>query len=456
MMIDCKGRIRNQKELIGAGMTAHLRKMALDIIEHSLLAADPYAAVKRMVCLEGDELLIGKQRFDLAGFERIIVLGAGKASFPIAQALEDILGDRISDGVLILKHGDEASLNHIRVMYGNHPVPDEGGFRGAKAMLALAQSCTEKDLVIAGITGGSSALMPYPVPGVTLADKQRVNHLLLHSGADITQINAVRKHLSQIKGGWLAKHILPATLINLTVSDVVGDMLDYITDPTVPDTSTFGDARKVLDDFDLWDKFPASASAYLRNGGCEQETPKLFDGAPLYTYVVVDGAAASRGALARADELGFAPMILTTFLKGEAREAGMLFAAIALEIASHGRPLKPPCAIIAAGENTVTINGKYGKGGPNQEFVVSACSDIAGLDNVVIVAIDTDGTDGPTDLMGGIVDGSTYKQAQDQGIDIALALKHHDVSPLLDSLGAGIFTGPTGTNVNDLKLVLVG
>ncbi|MCK4473418.1 MAG: DUF4147 domain-containing protein, partial [Anaerolineae bacterium] len=286
------------------------------------------------------------------------------------------------------------------------------------------------------------------------------NQVLLHCGADITEINAVRKHLSRIKGGWLAKAILPATLVNLTVSDVVGDPLDYITGPTVADTSTFDDARGVLDRYKLWEAFPESAANYLRSGGEAQETPKDFGDAPIYTFLIVDSTAACLGAAERAAELGYKPMILTTMLKGEARDAGTLFAAIANEIVRFGRPMSAPCAIVAGGENTVTITEKHGKygigGGPNQEFALSACLDLVGLENVVLAAIDTDGTDGPTDLAGGIVDGSTLPAAQAKGIDVFRALHDHDASRVLQELGDAMVTGHTGTNVNDLRLLLVG
>jgi glycerate-2-kinase len=266
----------------------------------------------------------------------------------------------------------------------------------------------------------------------------------------------VRKHLSRIKGGWLAKAILPATLVNLTVSDVVGDPLDYITGPTVPDTSTFDDARGVLDRYELWEAFPESAADYLRSGGEAQETPKDFGDAPVYTFLIVDSTAACLGAAERAAELGYKPMILTTMLKGEAREAGTFFAAIAHEIVQFGRPMSAPCAIVAGGENTVTIPGEYGRGGPNQELALSACLDLVGLENVVLVAIDTDGTDGPTDLAGGIVDGSTLPAAQAKEIDVFRALHDHDASRVLQELGDAMITGHTGTNVNDLRLLLVG
>jgi glycerate-2-kinase len=418
---DKEGFILNREELTAHG-DSDLRRAAVDIIDSALTAANPRAAVDRLLHVDGDNLTIGTLELDLGRYERVFILGAGKASRGIAEELEGKLGDRI----------------------------------GARRVMDLAEGFTKKDLVFAGITGGSSALLALPVDGVTLEDKQRVNQLLLLSGADIFQINCVRKHLSQIKGGWLAKKILPATLINLTVSDVVGDQLDYITGPTVPDTSSFDDARSVMDEFDLWGSFPASASAYLRSGGDAQETPKDFGDLPLHTFVVVPGDAACVGAHERANELGFNSVILTSMLEGEASEAGSFLAAIAKEVVTFGRPLARPCAVVAGGENVVTIGSdQRGRGGPNQEFALSASLGIADLDKTVIVSIDTDGSDGPTDAAGGMVDGTTRAAALSKGLDPSLALRRHDVHGVLHGIGDAIVTGPTGTNVNDLKLLLL-
>ena len=451
--------LRNRDIVTSHGNIA-LRKAAVEIIEYALQAADPYTAVRRLVQLDSHLLSIGDLVLDLKRYERIFVVGAGKASLSIAQALEDILGDRISDGLFVLKHGSRADLKRTKVIYAAHPVPDENGHKGAQAMMEMAEGFAKNDLVFVGISGGSSALLALPVEGVSLADKQQANQVLLHCGADITEINAVRKHLSRIKGGRLAKAILPATLVNLTVSDVVGDPLDYITGPTVADTSTFDDARGVLDRHNLWEAFPESAADHLRSGGEAQETPKDFGDAPIHTFLVVDSTAACLGAADRAAELGYKSMILTTMLKGEAREAGTFFAAIANEIVRFGRPMSAPCAIVAGGENMVTIPDEYGKygegGGPNQEFALSACLDLVGLENVVLVAIDTDGTDGPTDLDGGMVGGRTLPRAQAKDIDVFRALHDHDASRVLQELGDAVITGHTGTNVNDLRLLLVG
>lgn len=448
-------RFQNREQVCNHG-NGRLRNLALDILEAGLEAADPGREVRAHVHLNGNNLVVYGKEFDLNRYARIFLFGAGKATLPITQVLEEMLGDRISDGVVILKKGSQSTLRRVQVFYGAHPIPDEEGNRGAKAMLAMADGLTEKDLVIAAFTGGSSALLPLPANGISLADKQEVNRILLSCGAEITQINAVRKHLSQVKGGLLARHILPATIINLTVSDVVGDMLDYITDPTVADTSTFEDARQVVTDFNLWEHLPQSVVLHLRNGGNAQETPKDFSHDPVHSFIVLDSAVACQAAEEKARQLGFNTMILTTMLKGEAREAGSFLAAIAQEIVLYGRPMARPCAIILGGENTVTLNGNHGLGGPNQELVLSAALGICGLEDVVIAAIDTDGTDGPTDICGAIVDGSSALQPQNAGLNLNKALRMHDASRYLEHLGDALKAGQTGTNVNDLKLILIG
>lgn len=434
----------------------YLRQCALDIIDHGLIAADPGNKAHSSIRLNGSILSVFDKEFDLNKYERIFIFGAGKATLPIVQVLEEILDNRITDGVVILKKGSQSCLNHVQVFYGGHPIPDEDGFLGARRMFNLAGNCRQNDLVIAVFTGGSSALVPLPVEEVSLAEKKEVTKLLLNCGADITQINTVRKHLSQIKGGWLAKRIFPATIINLTVSDVIGDQLDYITDPTVPDTSTFYDARKVIDDYNLWEQLPVSVAKYLHEGKSELETPKDFRGAPVFSYILTNGTDACLGAFNRAKELGFNSMILTTTLQGEAKEAGIFLSSIAKEVLNFDRPILKPCALILGGENTVTINNHCsGQGGPNQELALSAAIKISGLNQVLIMSIDTDGTDGPTEICGGIVDGSTGLRAANLGLNLTENIHQHNVSSALRLLGDAVVTGQTGTNVNDLKLILV-
>lgn len=447
--------IRNLDTLLAHG-NERLRRIVLDIVDHGLAKADPYKAVMATVSLKGDILTVGEMRLDLGKQGKIFLLGTGKATFPIAKALEDILGDRIADGVIICKYGQQGTLSRSRLYFSSHPIPDEAGYKAAGEALILARSTQPGDIVFAGITGGSSALMPYPVEGVTLEEKKLVNKLLLTCSANIIEINAVRKHLSRIKGGRLAQAIHPrAHLINLTVSDVIGDPLDYITCPTVPDTSSFDDARRTLTKYELWDKVPASVSRYLKEGGPDRETPKDLSDHLIHNFIVVAGTAACEGAAERARELGFETMILSTMLEGESREVGATFAAIAKEILMYRRPLKPPCVVIGGGETTVRITGDAGQGGPNQEFSLGAALWIDRVGDVVIVGQDSDGTDGPTDIAGGIVDNHTAERAKLLGIDLYAALTRHDVTPVLMKLEDAIVTGATGTNVNDLKLMLV-
>ena len=453
--------IKNSAEILSHGNIA-LRKTALDILNSGLESADPGIAARRLLRFDEAEktLWVGERRYLLSDFEHIYVLGAGKATFPIAKALEDIVGPYITAGIITCKQGQEGELKHCAMRVASHPIPDEAGMSAAKEILALAQKTQAKDLVFACITGGSSALMPLPVPEITLDDKKTANKLLLTCGANIIEINAVRKHLSLIKGGLLAQAIhKDALLINLTVSDVIGDPLDYITDPTVPDTSDFSDAQKTLDKYDLWDRMPSAISSYLKNPPRERETPKSFEGRRVENHILVPGDAACEGAAKRALELGYEPMVLSTMLEGESRELGRTFGFIAREILHSGRPLKCPCIVIGGGETTVSIgsinDAEHGSGGPNQEFALGAALEIGDIGSVVVVGLDSDGTDGPTDLAGGVVDDQSLSRAREKGVDIFSSLKKHDATTALQKLGDAILTGNTGTNVNDLKVMAV-
>jgi glycerate-2-kinase len=305
------------------------------------------------------------------------------------------------------------------------------------------------------MTGGSSALLCYPAEGITLQEKRRVHELLVTCGANIVEINAVRKHLSKVKGGLLAVAGSQAELINLTVSDVIGDPLDYICGPVVPDTSYVADAIDVLTKYELWDQVDPSVRAHL-SSGLQAETPKSFDKVKAHTFVVVPTLVSSAAVSKRALELDFSPLVLTTYLTGESREVGKCLAAIAQEIVHRERPIATPCAVIATGENTVTVPDGNGTGGPSQELAVSVARQIDGLPQVVAICIDTDGTDGPTGFAGAMVDGETASSARALGHDLSRALRAHDVTPLLQELQDILFTGATGTNVADLVVILVG
>ncbi len=448
--------IKNEKELVAHGCGS-LRKAVLDIADYALHAADPYLATRKLIGLQGDILNIGSLRFDLSQKGDIYVLGAGKASLSIARALDEVLGDRISLGLVIVKNKQDQLLQHIELREASHPVPDKAGLAAAEEVMRLARKAMKSDIAICAITGGSSALMSLPVSPVSLQDKQKVNELLLACGANIREINAVRKHLSDIKGGRLALSLFPAEIVNLTVSDVIDDPLDYITGPTVPDTSTFSDAIAVLDKYALWDDFPESATRYLRKASTELETPKDFreHADLLHSFILVSGESVCKAAADRAREIGFKPLVLTTALEGESKEEGTAMASLACQAKSTGSPLLPPCALIAGGETTVTISGNSGRGGPNQEFALSAALQLDKHDGIVIAALDTDGSDGATDIAGGLVDASTISRAIEAGLDPVAFLSTHDAATLLLAQGDAIITGPTGTNVNDLKIALV-
>ena len=451
------GYIKNAAQLLGHGNTV-VRKIALDIIEYALAKTDPYKATRALINIDNDVLAVGDLQFDLSAHRRIFLLGAGKATYPIAKALEDILGSKIADGIIVCKYGQQGRLTRSRMYLAGHPIPDESGLNASRSALELARQTKTDDIVFGCVTGGSSALLPFPVQGITLEDKKALTDILLTCGANIVEINAVRKHISRIKGGRLAKAMHSgAHLINLTVSDVIGDPLDYITDPTVPDTSTLEDARCTLTKFDLWTKVPSSISHFLKNAGPEHESPKNDDlaGQNRHDFIIVKGSAACEAAAEKARLLGYNTMILSTRLEGESKEVGLTFAAIAAEIVLNNRPLNTPCVVIGGGETTVKIDGDAGLGGPNQEFALSAALSIANSGNVVVVGLDTDGTDGPTDWAGAIADAGTVSRAGRAGLDLCDYLRRHNVTPGLQKLGDVIHTGATGTNVNDLKIMVI-
>ncbi len=433
-----------------------LRRLALDAVERGLADADPYEATRRLVGLDGGDIRIGEGKLRSADIARIVVLGAGKASYPIARALEDILGSRIKAGVVVSKYGQEGELKQARLRLAGHPIPDRGSVRAAGEMAALARATGPGDLVFAAITGGSSALLALPADGLSLADKQAVNRLLLSSGADIFEINAVRKHLSAVKGGRLARMLDDrACLVNLTVSDVVGDALDYITDPTVADTSTLADARLTLDKYDLWPELPATIRAYLGSGGPARETLKSLAPLEVRSHILIDSMAAVRATAAYLPDAGARIDLALDALVGESALQAPDFAGRAAR--SDMRESGGVLALVAGGENTVRLgSGVSGRGGPNQEFALAAARTLAGEGPAVLMAIDTDGSDGPTKWAGAIVDSTTVARAEAAGLDIDAHLARPDSTAFFEAIGDAVGTGATGTNANDLKLLLVG
>jgi len=449
-------RIKNKDQLL-SHRNRRAREVALDVIEHAMKTVDSYEVVKKLVYIENDrKLIVCDLSYDLSKVGNIYVVGAGKATFPIAQALDEILGDLIKRGTISVKRGEKRRLKHIKVREAGHPIPDEMGLEGAKEIVEIAKEAKEGDLVFACITGGASALVPLPAEGISLEDKRTVTDLLLKCGATIDEINAVRKHISAIKGGRLAMYIHPAEVINLIVIDEVAGLP---WGPTVPDNTTFEDAVRALKKNELWESIPVSVKKHLERGltdlNLETPKPRDFESSKIHSLVLANNEVVCEAAKKRAEELGFASMILSTVLEGESREAGIVLAGIAKEIEERGTPIKPPCVLILGGETTVTITGQSGKGGPSQELALGFALKIAGSENVMIATIDTDGMDGPTNIAGGIADGYTVERAKEKGIDIHESLMRHNSSYALNKLGDTIITGPTGTNVMDLNVIVI-
>lgn len=420
------------------------------LMRAALRAVDPEAAVHRHVHRSGQRLLVAGRRYDLQRYERVFVIGAGKAAVPMATAVASLLGERLTEGVVVTRYGQRGQsggdIPNIRVIEAGHPVPDENSLRGARLVVDLAQRATARDLVVCLVSGGGSALLTSPVPGLDLDALRTLTETLLRSGATIQEINAVRKHLSQVKGGQLARLVAPATLVTLVLSDVVGDRLDVIASgPTVADATTVADARAVL--------------ARYRASGVEpllRETPKPDDEAFRRAQHVIVGSnrAAARAAVAEAERRGYGTLLLSTYVEGEAREVGRVAAALAKGIRAHGDPVAPPACLVWGGETTVTVRGD-GVGGRNQELALAAALALEGWEGVRLVALGTDGVDGPTDAAGAVVTGATVPRARERGLDAREFLARNDSYHFFAAVDGLIRTGPTGTNVNDLLFILV-
>ena len=439
------------------GIEGERRRKIVRILQSALDAVDPLQAVRRYLRRDGQTLWVDDREYDLRGFEHIYVVGAGKAGAPMAQAVEQELGEHITAGVVNVKYEHVLPTRTVQLHEAGHPIPDEAGVAGAQRIAELLEQAGESDLVICLISGGGSALMTLPVAGVTLQDMKELTDALLRAGATINEINTIRKHLSQLKGGNLARLASPARVVSLILSDVVGNPLDVIASgPTVPDTSTFADAYGLLRRYGLVDKVPAAVVKHLSRGleGEISDTPKAGDIANTQDVIVASNDIAASDAERVAQELGLNTLLLSTFVEGEAREVALVFAALAKEVLASGRPVPRPACLIAGGETTVTLQGE-GKGGRNQEMALAAALSIAGLQDVTMVCLATDGTDGPTDASGALADGSTIERAKALGLDAYDHLQRNDSYPYFEALGDLLLTGPTNTNVNDLTFVFV-
>ena len=436
---------------------------AREIFLSSLKAVDPYAAVKHSVQIVGNKLILSTEEqdtteLDLTKYDRVFLVGGGKATAPMARAVEDLFGGKIHKGIINVKYGYTEKLSLTRIIEAGHPLPDRNGIEGTKRIIALLKGCGKKDLIFSLISGGGSALLPLPAGNITLSEKLKITSSLMACGATIDEINAVRKHISSVKGGQMARAAYPATTINLMLSDVVGNKMDVIASgPFVPDSSTFNDAWEILKKHNL-KNIPATILAHLKSGieGLVPETPKIdepFFGS-VHSLIVASNTLALKAASKKARELGYKTMILSSMIEGDTTQVAHVHSAIAKEIIQTGNPIPSPACILSGGETTVTIKGK-GLGGRNQEFALAAAMDIAGAENIVILSGGSDGTDGPTDAAGAIVDTNTLSRAMDMGLNPGHFLANNDSYHFFQKLGDLLITGPTNTNVMDLRILLV-
>ena len=469
--------IRNHEELLSHG-NKKARRTALEIIERTMARIDASRITRELVSFENDILRVGQESFDLSETRNVYVLGAGKAVLQIAEALEQILGDRITKGLVIEKRLEGMQrgleriqrLKRIQVLQGNHPVPDETAVEGSQKILEIAREATARDLVLFCVQGGCTCLTTLPAPGLTLEDIKKTTENLLESGVEIIELNAIRTALTSLSGGRLARYIHPAPIINLVVNDYVLRYPEAAGEarygagwgPTAPVPNErrmdMASTLAALDKHGLWDKLPSNVVAYLKkNQPAETLTAADFErlGIRQHTFVLADPQDAAEAACQAASDLGLNAMILSSCLEGEAKEVGIMLAGIATELSRNHRPLAPPCAVIATGEKTVTITGPHGEGGRNQECALSAARNINRADQVVIVSVGTDGTDGPNYVAGGMVDGFTMQRAAQKQINISGVLKRHSAKEGLTALGDAVYFDEPGNNVCDLSLIVV-
>lgn len=448
---------------IGAALKT-MKDSLREVFSAAIKAADPYGAVLRHLSRTGNTLLADGKGFALDRFKRTVVIGAGKGASFMAKAVEDVFGDMIDSGIVIVKYGHSiAALSKIVQFEASHPLPDEAGVKGTERIVEILKGADEATFVVCLLSGGASSLLVAPAEGLSLEDKRSTTDLLLNCGASIDELNSVRKHLSRIKGGRLAELASPATMATFLLSDVIGDRLDVIASgPTVADTTTFRDAMEAVEKYGITGRLPSSVLKRLREGfaGKLRETPKGKE--PFFknssNFVVgslKESLAAARDA---ASGMGLDVQVVTAELKGEARSAARALAARALEARSSLRRGHRARCLLFGGETTVTVKGN-GSGGRNQELALAFALEIEGVDGITLLSAATDGTDGPTDAAGAIVDGRTASTARSLGIDPAVYLDNNDSYRFferLDSMsasGSHLKTGPTGTNVMDINII---
>ena len=458
-------KIKNYRKLISGG-DSYAREKILQLMNEVLQELDAGKAIHKIMHIDNGMLIVGERTWDLSKKKNIYLVGAGKACNAMAQAVCEILGDRLSKGIISAKIVEPAdSYINTDVYVGGHPLPNAEGMLAAEKILELVENASPDDLFISVISGGSSALLTCPVDGITLEDEILAQEILLKSGAKIIEINAVRRHISRINGGRLAQRILDkgCELICLFISDSVGQLpftnpgkpFDFYGTPSAPDRTTIQDARNMIANYDLAGKLPQSIVDYITDDSKVQETPKKFDDKA--TMYVLSGVADScEAAIRAAGKMGIPVLVLSTFLEGESREAGVVISSIVREIKNRKRPIEPPCFIVCSGETTTSIvSTPSGMGGPSHEMVLGFAIAIKGIEGVAGASIDTEGTDGTTPYAGGIADGQTLQRLEECGLNIYEVLRTHSAGNALEAIGDNIFTGNTGTNVCDFNVFYI-
>ncbi len=437
-----------------------LREDALAILASAVKSADPYGLVCNRVRVEGRKLKVSGENatadVELRGKVRVVAFG--KASLGMARAIEEILS--VDEGIVVIPRGQRCGSHpkSFEVLEASHPVPDESSVHAAEKALEIARKCEKNDIFIALISGGGSSLLAKPAEGLTLEDKKAVTELLLRSGCTVSELNVVRKKISAVKGGKLAEAAMPAKTLALILSDVIGDPVDAIASgPTAEDTSTFSEAKGVLEKYGVWARIPESVRNFIERGLAEEEErrrkhEKRISNAQ--NIIIGNNLVAARAAEEEARRRGYNTLLLTTHLEGESREVAKVFVAVARDIRRYGIPIKTPAAVIAGGETTVSVVGT-GRGGRNQEFVLSAAIRIASEEGIVVASIGTDGIDGVSEAAGAIADGFTLKRAKDASLDAEAFLRNNDSYTFFSMLNDALLTGRTGTNVNDIAVLLV-
>lgn len=455
--------ILNRRELIENGSdrpTRRARRLLVETLEFVLTSVDPHRLVSQGVRRKGEKLLVDREIIRLNHYDSIFVAGAGKASGAMAEALEEILGDRLEGGVVVIPSGQKPPrLSRVRPAVAPHPIPDESSVRAAKGLVNLVQELGERDLLICTISGGGSALLSLPAGPLTIEDKGRVAQLLMNAGATIVELNTVRKHLSAIKGGWLAKHSSTGRILGLLISDVVEDRLDTIASgPISPDSTTFSDAIGILKKYNVWDSIPSTAVDVLCNGaqGAIPETPKAGD--PCFRkvshHILGNNRTACTSAQRYLRSKGINTKILSSSVTGEARYLGSFVGSLAREIVTLDEPFRKPCAFVLGGETTVTVTGS-GRGGRNQECMMTCAREIRNLRGAAVASIGTDGIDGTTDAAGAVVDGMTLSRSESLNLELDELLVQNDSYRFFQPLKDLVMTGRTNTNVNDVAVAVL-